>query len=53
MGIKELIVKTLFGSVIRDEIEKSSKQVVSHAAGISFDEGILPDISFDVFDQMH
>ncbi|HAM34570.1 MAG TPA: phage portal protein [Elusimicrobia bacterium] len=53
MGIKELIVKTLFGSVIREEIEKSSKQVVSHAAGISFDEGILPDIDFEIFNQMY
>ena len=53
MGIKELIVKTLFGSVIREEVEKSSKQIVSHVPGISLTEGVLPDISFDVLDQMY
>jgi len=52
MNLRERIVKALFGGVIREEIEKSSKQVITQFAGISIAEGILPDIDFDIFNQM-
>jgi HK97 family phage portal protein len=54
MGIKEKIVKALFGDVIQDEIQKSSKQVISYISGLpSSKEGILPEIDFEIFNQMY
>lgn len=53
MGIKERIVKALFGDAIREEIQKSSKQVISHSTGLSLAEGILPEIDFEIFNQMY
>ncbi len=53
MGMRERLVKALFGDVIRDEVEKSSKQVVSHVPGLSLAEGVLPDIDFEIFNQMY
>ncbi len=53
MGLRERIVKALFGGVIREEVEKSSKQVVSHVPGLSLTEGVLPEIDFEVFNQMY
>lgn len=53
MGLRDRLVKALFGNVIREEVAKSSKQVVSHVAGLSFDEGVLPDIDFEIFNQMY
>jgi HK97 family phage portal protein len=43
----------LFGSVIRDEIEKAAKQIISHVPGVSLEEGILPDIDFEIFNRMY
>ena len=53
MNIRERIVKALFGDVIEDEVRKSSKQVISHVMGLSGSEGILPDIDFEIFNQMY
>ncbi|OGS07190.1 MAG: phage portal protein, partial [Elusimicrobia bacterium RIFCSPHIGHO2_02_FULL_61_10] len=53
MGIKERIVKALFGDAIREEIQKSSKQMISHSTGLSLTEGILPEIDFEIFNQMY
>lgn len=51
MNIKEKIVKALFGDFIRTEIEKSSKQIVTYISGK--EEQIIPEIDFDVFEQMY
>lgn len=51
MGIKEKIFKALFGEFIKDEIEKSSKQVVTYIGGK--EEPVMPEIDFDVFEQMY
>ncbi|MBI2069441.1 MAG: phage portal protein [Elusimicrobia bacterium] len=53
MGLREKIIKALLGSVIQEEIKKSSKQIVSHVPGISLSEGVLPDIDFEIFNQMY
>lgn len=53
MSLKARLVKALFGDVIRDEVEKSSKQIVSHVPGLSLTEGVLPDIDFEIFNQMY
>jgi len=53
MSIRERIVKALFGDVIQEEIRKSSKQVISYVMGMSGSEGILPDIDFEIFNQMY
>jgi HK97 family phage portal protein len=53
MGLKDSIIKTLFGRFIEAEIKKTSRQIVSHVAGISITEGILPDIEFDIFEEMY
>lgn len=53
MTIKERIAKAFFGDVIASEVEKSSRQVISYATGISEAEGILPDIDFEIFNQMY
>lgn len=47
-----LIAKTLFGS-LHQEIQKSSKQVVPQLRGSLLDEGILPDIDFEIFNQIY
>lgn len=52
MNFREKLVKALFGDIIRTEIEKSSKQIVSYVQGI-ISEGILPDIDFEIFNQMY
>ncbi|MCX5784577.1 MAG: phage portal protein [Elusimicrobia bacterium] len=54
MGIRERLVKALFGGVIRAEVEKSSKQIISYVTGLpSSTEGILPDIDFEIFNMMY
>ncbi|MBI4369620.1 MAG: phage portal protein [Elusimicrobia bacterium] len=53
MRLKEKIIKALFGGLIQEEIQKSSKQVVSHVPGLSLTEGILPEIDFEIFNQMY
>jgi len=54
MGIRERLISALFGSVIRDEVQKSSKQMISHITGLPTSiEGILPDIDFEIFNQMY
>ncbi|MBI4063481.1 MAG: phage portal protein [Elusimicrobia bacterium] len=53
MNIRERIVKALFGGLIQEEIQKSSKQVVTHVPGLSLTEGILPEIDFEIFNQMY
>ena len=53
MGIKASIVKALFGDVIKDEIEKSSKQIISYTSGYTMAQGIVPDIDFEIFNQMY
>jgi len=54
MGIKDTIVKTLFGDLIKDEVQKSSKQVISYITGTAAStEGVLPEIDFEIFNQMY
>ncbi|HOX23251.1 MAG TPA: hypothetical protein PLL10_07285, partial [Elusimicrobiales bacterium] len=54
MGIRERLINALFGSVIRDEVQKSSKQIISYVTGLPTSiEGILPDIDFEIFNQMY
>ena len=53
MGIKTKLAKMLFPDVIADEVEKSSKQVISQIAGLPDTEGVLPDIDFEIFNQMY
>jgi len=53
MSLRERIVKALFGDVIREEVKKSSRQLISYATGISDAEGILPDVDFEIFNQMY
>jgi HK97 family phage portal protein len=53
MSLRDRLVKALFGGVIRAEIEKSSRQIVSHVTGISLDEGVLPEVDFEVYNQMY
>jgi HK97 family phage portal protein len=53
MNIKERLAKFLFPGVIKDEIEKSSRQVVSHVLGLSASEGILPEVDLEIYNQMY
>jgi hypothetical protein len=53
MKIKERIAKFLFPDVIEEEIQKSSKQVVSHVLGLSSSEGILPEVNLEIYNQMY
>jgi len=53
MKLKERIVKFLFPDVIANEVKKSSKQSVSQLLGLSTSEGVLPDIDFEIFNQMY
>ncbi|MHB2025138.1 MAG: phage portal protein [Elusimicrobiota bacterium] len=50
---KSAIVKMLFGDVIKDEIQKSSKQIISYTSGYTMAQGIVPDIDFEIFNQMY
>src|SRR5258706_1356649 len=52
-NFKSKLIKTFFGKAIQDEIEKSSRQIVSQITGISASEGVLPDIDFEIFNQMY
>jgi HK97 family phage portal protein len=51
VGIKERIAKALFGDVITQEIEKSSRQLISYLPG-NDSSGVLPDIDFEIFNEM-
>ncbi len=53
MGLRERIVKALFGDVIQEEVSKSSKQIISYVTGLSPSDGILPEIDFEIFNQMY
>jgi HK97 family phage portal protein len=53
MGLKERIAKALFGGVIQEEVQKSSRQIVSHITGFGSTDGVLPDIDFEIFNQMY
>jgi len=54
MGIREQLINALFGGVIRAEVEKSSKQIISYVTGLpATGDGILPDIDFEIFNQMY
>lgn len=53
MGLKARLVKMLFPDVITEEVQKSSKQVVSQITGLPDTEGVLPDIDFEIFNQMY
>jgi HK97 family phage portal protein len=54
MSLREKLVKSLFGDLIHKEIQKSSKQVISYLGGSpASTEGILPDIDFEIFEQMY
>ena len=53
MSLRDRLVKALFGDVIQDEVRKSSKQMISYAGGGALSEGILPEIDFEIFNQMH
>lgn len=53
MRLKDRIVKFFFNGVIEEEIRKSSRQIVSHVMGLSSSEGVLPDVDFEIFNQMY
>ncbi|MCG3204344.1 MAG: hypothetical protein KCHDKBKB_01059 [Elusimicrobia bacterium] len=53
MGLKDRIVKAFFGDVLQREIQKSSKQMVSHVLGLVPSEGIYPDVDFEIFNQTY
>lgn len=53
MGLKDRIAKAFFGDVIEREVQKSSKQVVSHVLGLVPSEGIYPDVDFEIFNQTY
>lgn len=53
MSIKERLAKFLFPGVIKGEVEKSSRQVVSHVLGLSASEGILPEVDLEIYNQMY
>ncbi|MCG3205722.1 MAG: hypothetical protein KCHDKBKB_02445 [Elusimicrobia bacterium] len=53
MSIKERLAKFLFPDVIKGEVEKSSRQVVSHVLGLSASEGILPEVDLEIYNQMY
>ncbi len=53
MKLKDRIVKFFFNDVIEEEVRKTSRQVVSHVMGISASEGVLPDVDFEIFNQMY
>lgn len=53
MSLRERIVKALFGDVIQEELRKSSKQMISYAGGLSPTDGILPEVDFEIFNQMY
>ncbi|OGS32970.1 MAG: phage portal protein [Elusimicrobia bacterium RIFOXYA2_FULL_53_38] len=53
MSLKEKIVKSLFGDLIQAEVQKSSKQVISYiGTSTAANEGVSPDIDFEIFNQM-
>jgi HK97 family phage portal protein len=51
VGIKERIAKALFADVITREVEKSSRQLISYLPG-NDSSGVLPDIDFEIFNEM-
>jgi HK97 family phage portal protein len=51
--IRERLAKMFFPDVIKNEIQKSSKQVISHVLGLTANEGVLPDVDFEIFNQMY
>lgn len=54
MGLKERLVKALFGGIIESEVRKSSRQIISYVTATpSSIEGILPEIDFEIFNQMY
>lgn len=53
MNLKDRIVKMFFGDVIQKEVQKSSKQIVSHVLGLAPSEGIFPDVDFEIFNQTY
>ncbi|HOX22213.1 MAG TPA: phage portal protein, partial [Elusimicrobiales bacterium] len=54
MDLKTRLIKILLGDAIRQEVEKSSKQIISYVSGLpSSAEGILPDIDFEIFNRMY
>ncbi|MCG3204892.1 MAG: hypothetical protein KCHDKBKB_01609 [Elusimicrobia bacterium] len=53
MGLKDRIAKAFFGDVIQKEIQKSSKQIVSHVLGLTPSDGIYPDVDFEIFNQTY
>lgn len=52
-NIRSRFIKAVFGKAIQSEIEKSSRQVISQLAGVTVFEGVLPDIDFEIFNQMY
>jgi HK97 family phage portal protein len=54
MELKDRFIRKFFGNIIKDEIEKSSKQIVYPIGGqATATEGILPDTDFDIYTQMY
>ena len=53
MKIRERLAKIFFPDVIKNEIQKSSKQVISHVLGLTANEGVLPEVDFEIFNQMY
>lgn len=53
MSFKDRIAKAIFGDVIDNEIKKSSRQIVSHVLGLTPNDGIYPEVDFDIFNQTY
>lgn len=53
MSIKDRLVKMFFGNVIDREVQKSSKQMVSHILGLSPGGAVAPDVDFEIFNQTY
>lgn len=47
------MAKALFDKVRKEELQKSSKQIVGSIYGLSPTMGLLPDIDFEIFNQIY
>jgi HK97 family phage portal protein len=48
-----LAAKMLFNNLRKEEIQKSSKQIVGSIYGLSPTMGLMPDIDFEIFNQIY
>ncbi|MBI4397408.1 MAG: phage portal protein, partial [Elusimicrobia bacterium] len=53
MGLKNWIVKTFLSGTIREEVQKSSRQIVEYLTVMPMAEGILPETDLAVYEQAY